>query len=289
MQKQNIEEKIVLYREALEDVVKQLTAKRTELSSLSKTTIDQYNLEIPKLRDQIAGLQGYLKELEVTIDNKKKDLAALNQDLKGKYEALEASLKAEYKSKFDDLSSKQKQAEAVKSEYEAKNSLFTDRETKLVAGEHKLLQDVNKLNSDRVEFEVQKNNALTEIEEMKSLAKAGTNVLEQQKKDFEVYVLTVNNELNERQSNIEAMRDSAIAKNSAADEKLAEAVQREANAFAVEEKNRKRAEELNQLNIKLLAQTKSNNKRTDELNEKEQALNERDANIKLAEANMSGG
>ncbi len=273
-------ETLKTYNKEIEATVNKLRASRAELNDQAKKRVEDLQASIPSLASAIIEKQAKIAELDKFIDDKQKKANAELESAKAHYKNLEGLLLKEYSEKHAKLDARDIAQNKRDDEYLARNSALMVRETSLDDNNQKLYRDqeaLERANKDLLKTQDTHNAKVTKEEQ---IIKDQNALLESER----TAIASIKEDLS---SQIKLAQD----RQKAADVTLArigEVEARELAAAIKEDATSKRAEDLNQLSVKVMADNKKLSKREEGLNEREQKLNERESNIKFLEANIAG-
>lgn len=277
--------KIELFKQELDVLSKQLSAKRIEMSTLAKKTLADYESSIPKLEMQLADKNKHLSIIDKKISDR---IEQYNQQLtscKDHYEKLEEDLKNSYAQRVIHLEHARDKIEDMhKREQEKINAKEKDLIIREVAVQESFemnmdrkssLDDLEKrLKIVRDTFEVEVAGARKDIFSQKE-------VLEDMKRGVQARA----GELNELLKQAKAAKDNADAITA----RISEVENRENNLVVREEAIKRRSQELDEYHVKLVADNRKIDLRLEDLGKLEIKLQEREKNIKLAEEKIAKG
>lgn len=274
-------QQIEAHKETIATLLAQVSAKNKELYHLSQKTIEEFNTEIPALREERNRLRDEINKLDIIIAEKKVIHDAENVVMQNKYRDLESRLSAEYERKREEQKKVDQNVRFLISQYEERLDNIQLKE--------------KSLESDKALLEIQRNGLNIETDNNR----AEYNRLKQEASE----ALRKNNEL----LAITTKKDnSATLKISELDSKLKVLADKEAQADSIlkrineakyilelanekEEKNKNKEFELNETYIKIMAESRRISVRADNILEQEKLLKERENNIRLAESTITKG
>jgi chromosome segregation ATPase len=279
---QEMEEKMKTYEKALDDTIKKLALKRTELSTLAKTKLEDLEKEIPTLENQIQTRQDKVIELDELIFEKKEKYETEYNSCVDHYIALESQLKKDYAEKNEYLDRRHESqeirdckfiSESAKLEADVQNRELAIEQSKneLSKREENLAKELKEFNSSKDLFNAQVSDVKTEFEDTRRSLDARDKDLAQKHAEADKII--------KEAQGLKVQYESTIAKIAELDAKENELNDR---AKALDEKE----SILNTENARLKAESVRMNKRNDEQNDRENRLNQRDANLKVLEAKV---
>lgn len=273
---EHLEKQIAVYNKALGEIKDQLALKRTEMANLANLTVFQMNQEIPKLQETVNNLNMEVLRLEGIIKDKQEKYQAQRDSCTEEFNALKESLANENNRRVVELASLKEEAQKVKEYYLLKSNELSNSENNL-NDKRTTLENERSIHAENIaQFEQKKSCVDKEIKQ----ATAGIFERGEQVRLLEVKAaedrLTLDKEF----------AFLAEQKKQTADilARIDEANKILAIAASKEEENKKRAEDLNALNTKVMADRKKNSLRSDDLNTFEKNLNARLENLKILEA-----
>ncbi len=273
-----VDQKINTYQVALNNVIKQLRDKRSELADLAKKTVAEIDASIPKLQKKCELLKSEISKLEKALDAKKKEYEAQRSSCLSEFEAMKTALAEEH-------------AEAV--------AELKDATEDMIRARSELAGNISLADSRQATLDISKESLEKAIEAHKRAVEA----FEKEKKDFASYAretkhaLSSNEEVNrglnalakQKIEELDKLKSVYIDKMSRADEILArnnEAATILERANSREEENKRREAELNSANIKLIVDKQKIESDAVALKERQYALDQREKNIKTVEASL---
>lgn len=273
---EQIQKKIATYKQALADVVEELTAKRTALGELANLTVEELKPEIPLLKKQIKEQEKKLESTKADIAQRIADFEASNIDLKGHYENLERLLKDEYTKRKAELDKQEKDVQLLNNKLKEGMDEIVLKEKELQGLSVALDEKRTALDISVSEFQAEKTKGLLEIDNSK-------NKLQEKIDKLDIK----NSKVDAVLKDLGSREESLILKVKQADE-IIERISEANEILAVAKYKETQADErhilMNEQSAKNSADLKKNNIRTEELDLKEKKINEREANVRIAEA-----
>lgn len=275
---EELQEKIKIYSQALEDIKVELTSRRSEMAELTRQTIEDLDARIPQLRKKAQEMDAKIVELDKQIKERERTAAQEQQSYAKFYSDLEEGLKKKFDALY--LSLNKESAEAKNLLDENNKRVIELNELQRILYEKQRILDGKELSliakKDQMDaFLKEESEKIKKSVDLINLEKSGISILEANLKAKEA---NLNHVI--KQAEAEKLEAEKVVKRIAE----AQAILDEANN--VKDANVKKEDELNQLKVKLMADTARNNRRSDELNAREVKLNERDANLKILEAKV---
>lgn len=278
-----VTEKLKIYQDELERVKQELTHKRTELATLARKTVEDFEVSIPNLVSKASTLQVEIDRLEKIIEQKTAKFNEENNAVIAQYRNLENALKREYELKNEKLVKRENDNALKVDEYKRNLANLEQREASLKADreafEKKTTEDQKAFAKEKELFEKEKSDSLTKI---------NSDLAESEHKLKNINVLKDSLELMKK--DVAKQTEDLKKKSAHADEIIARINEATAilnKARELEIKNDDRAAKLNELSIKLSADTRRNNARTSSLDDIDAILKKREENIKVLEAAKS--
>lgn len=276
-----MDDKVKIYREALDKIIAELTLKRTELAAQARLTVEHLETSIPSLRLKVNSLNTEITKLEKQISDKKAIRDAEYVTAHEHYKELEASLKKEYETRKHTLDGVEKNNTTVLSELTERERRIRLLEMNAEIREGNIVLKDKSLTNRVSEFESTRNAELKKIEDdKKTISKkmASVDALIADNRIINIDLVSQRNILLSRTKDAEdtITRISEVSG-------ILESVRLEKEA------NDKRDEIINQANAKLQADVFRNNARSAALDKRNALLDERESNIKLLEAALKEG
>lgn len=276
------QDKIQTYQTALSQIIKDLTARRTEMAMLAKKTLADFEAKIPELSAQATQLAKTIVELETVLVEKKRLAEVEQTNFQELYEKKAESLKEEYDEKDLRLQEREKALGIKETRYQElirqDKQELKNREDSLASGQVILAKDKEQLASNETIL----NNKIREhanvVTTFKNEQGQERLTLSAQKEDVLI-----------RRKAVEQKEKDFIAKDKKAEEAIARLNDMEfrENALSIRENVlRKEKESLHGIAVKNMAENTKLNRRQADLEIFESSLTERENNIKLAEANL---
>lgn len=264
------------YNKALADVIAELTKKRTELNELAHQSVENLQTSIPALRTQVVKLEARVVELDKAIEERELIYSLKKDDLDTHYRMLENLLKDEYRTRKDNLDMiEEKQLASVEKVKQDKVNIEA-RENELNIKNDELVRKEEAFTNKVSYFEHENKTELKNIERAKEQLENSKVSLKADKE-----LLRINNE------ELAIKFKELSFKNKQADEiieRISEAQGILNSARYFEQQTVVRQNELNEQNVKVIADTKKNNLRSAALDDREEKLNKREDNLKMLEA-----
>lgn len=278
-------EKIELFKRELAVLVKQMSEKRTEMATLAKKTLADYEAMIPKLEADILNKRKMLDSINSAITQRNEDHNRKLEDYKSHYQQLEKRLEDSYARKESQL-------------LEAKNRLEDMHKKK-----QKEFDDADR---DLRERERIVNESAVVVLDLKDKNKFEESKLRKARELFDDEIASFNEGIVEQRSVLESLKNGVKEKTKQLDDKLkafddkdkrAEAVlvrlkeveERENKLVKLQDSLVKRGSDLDEFHVKLIAENRKIDLRLEELGKIETKLQEREKNIKLAEEKIAKG
>jgi hypothetical protein len=276
-----IEEKTAIYTQELNKVITELTVKRSELGALARTTVEHLETSIPRLRNEVKGIQDEIAILNKTIQSKKEEAEKERVDYEGHYKNLERLLKDEYIKRKNELD----QAELRQSERDRSNREMavnlSDREKALSQSSENLSNLRQAFHRDQEVFESKKISETNEINRIKNEAINNLDTTNKLKKEEESKIKELSLKINELDVKIKEAENVKL--------RISEANKTLEFAREIERNNDQREARLNELNAKNIAENRRLSQRSEAQDKREESLNVREKNLQLIEASISKG
>lgn len=279
---QEAEQKLKIYQEELDKIIKALALKRTEMSTLAKQTLSNFEAQIPALEEKIALLNAEIKRLDRVIEEKRKASEREYTNYANEFHNKEQELEQAYEKKMVEATRLIAEAKDAKAEAAQQIASLNDREDKI----RRYVEEKEK------SFFYEKQQIESQITTLDKLKESHIRLVDETSQKIQ----KERDELNARaesiatlESELKAMADELKRKDAIADSIIANADQvseRIENCICLEEKIVAKNEESNRLRVEALAEMKRANKRMAELDAREQELLKREQNIKDAEAKI---
>lgn len=273
---EDLVKKVEVYKYALEEVKKELTQKRTELGTLAQTTVEHLETSIPELRKQAEEQQQQVAYLDKLIAEKNQEVQKERDVHKGHYENLEKMLRDEYTKRLIEQNARDLE---IENRIKSNKNLISElelREIQLVNGNETLSNLRKSFEQEIIDFNVKKKEELENIENKKNEINKTEMSIKSKKEDI-IKLQDKANEVLVKLEERERLAELTITRIKEVEEGKEEISRREKRCLDKEVK-------LNELNIKIIASKKKLDLFNDELEEKEKNLNEREANLKIAES-----
>ena len=283
-QAKSYEEKIVIYKQELETVTRQLTQARTEKAIEAHKMLADYESRLPGLIEKVSSLNDEIVRLEKEITEKNKAYHQEEEDLKKKYASEEASLKAQYEDYKTSLQMFSDEISSRKAEVDHKESILNEaieaREKKIFEGRKAIEEEKeiiivlrNEVEQDRIACDEYCAKARSEIDQEKmALQKEAESIHESQK----IIEITKKDMLEQK------LACEAILNTKSKLETLATELSQK------EETLKERQEQLSRDKVEYLANVKRLSRRAGELEQIEAKLKTREDNLRELEIKVGG-
>ncbi len=274
----SLQDRIMRYKQELDSAVKALALKRTEMATVAKQTLASLEANIPNLQKKTEDLTAQIAELNAVIADKQQKASAERKSCQAEYDALKESLTYTHNQKMAQMDLIAQERVTRDDDYKLKLAALEARENAVTQNNTNHIARTQALNNERLEFEVKKTESLKDIagkqrqiEADLALNASAKGEIKQAQKDLEDRARAL--EAKEKQA------EAILARIDEAKKILDQANQKWADAES-------KGATLNELNVKVLVDTKRQNKREAEQNEREAKLNEREKNLKELEAKV---
>jgi chromosome segregation ATPase len=274
-----IDQKINTYQVALNNVIKQLRDKRSELADLARKTVAEIDASIPKLQKKVDELRAESQKLDAAILQKQEQYRLEKISFLAEYEAMRTALQNEHDAKLRDLSKARKDAEELNKILSAK---IKDADTKL-SELNSSIESVNaeKSNNQKIAeaFRAERIKALDDIEKSKAAVAKSAKDNQELGEALKAEIAKVKEQTKSLSDKI-SEANKVIASIKKANEILTKAEAMEAESKKREEKNNTDA-------VNNLAEKKRLSLRSDAQDRRDEALQVREENIKIIEKELS--
>lgn len=278
------EDNLLVYQKETEKTIKELSLRRTELHTLiaqikaaereldrkTKETVTQYSLEVQRLDSEIADRRDVIVQLNQAITDKNKEFSDHTNTARLAYEKQEALVANEHKNLIQKISLYDQQLAAAQSRFDHAETRHSDADTReidldnrteaLKKKETDFLNERNYLEGELTKGKKNLEHQVTSLRVEESALKYN----QEQIKNREVDAAEVLKRINEV--------DELITKQN-----------------QIVEANRLERESLNADHVKMIAATRRLSQKEEDLKKKENTLNDREKNIKLAEEHLAQG
>lgn len=279
------DEKINIYKTELADLTQKLSEKRTEMATLAKKTLADYEAKIPKLELDILVNKNKLDSINDAIAQKNEELRKEQGSLSLRYSKLENDLKIAYEAKEQKLLEAKNRLEDM---HKKKQKEFDDQDKDLRERERAVneswsstidLKNKNKFEEDKLKKERADLN--------KEIALFDRNI-EDQRAVLESLKNGVKEKAKELDDKLKAFGDKDI-RVEAVLKRISEVEEKEKSLLGLRNSLDKRNSELDEFQVKLIAEKKKIDLRLQEVEKAEIRNKNRERNIRLAEEKIVKG
>lgn len=283
---QELEDKIDLYKKELSDLVNKLALKRTEMSTLSKQTVEMLDDNITRLRNQEPILNNNILLKEKELENLSKVIAdkeiiakQKQEDFDDKLNKEKNKLAEEYAIKEAELASKKHDFNRERSQADFKEKQYIDSVREFTNRQDEFNKLVNNFKNKEEMFEISVKNA-----------KHNLSIKEKSIDDRSIKLDEFDNLLKQKEIELSKKEIALGYKEKQAEDIIAKLNTIEDKRLGLVELENTITERSNNINtraVEILSNTRINNKRSSDLDIREKQLNERENRIKLLEADIA--
>ena len=276
-----LQKTIDAFNKEIESLKEQTKNVKAERIAASRQTAADLDARIPILRQEKVNLETSIENLKKIVVENQKAADEASKNAEAHYKNLEAELMKEYKKLHADLKSREDSLTAATHNHRTWETSLTQREST-----HQLSLD----NHAKVVADFDKKVKETDERHLATLAdienkNAALDEKNSQVSDRENQVINSERNLHARDQSLKNREVQA----SAIMDRINEANGILAQAQAKEDANKKRTDELNELNVKLIAERNRNTAQSDALVKKARELDKQAEDLKIAREGLLNG
>ncbi len=263
-----------IHQKEIDSLIKQISDKRAELRNEASRLLSEFEPRLKSIRKEVADATYELEKLNSLIEERKIQAESVSKTAEAHYKNLEELLKNEYikrKKELDDkeirLENKSDDIIKIEDSIASKEKIIADKEVGISVRELEHDKDVQDFQSYRLSEQENIDSKKNHILQQNQLLDDRIKKIEDMEHDLIYRINCIENK--------EKKCDEILLKINNAEKFLSE-------ARKIESSNKARSEELNELNVTILAEKRRNNSRSDLLTERELKLKQQEDNLKLA-------